>query len=275
MLDPLAAILKALLYCALLSCVGAVIAAATLRTADLQQTAIRIARRGALLAIGVNVASLIVLLLRLGAFDTDTLSAVLSSGTGAALFMQIVGAILLLTWDEDPTAGSARVAFATLALVSFAFSGHASVVGPFEGIFAFVHVVAAAWWIGSLWLLRVACRNLDQPAIADVVTRFSALAVRVIAGLVITGSLLIYALVDFEKSPWITPYVENLIRKLVFVVAVLGLASYNRFRLTPRLLGGDTAAVATLRRSIDVELVIIAGVLIATAITTTYTSPHE
>lgn len=276
MLDLLAAILKALLYAALLSCVGAVFASATLRTAGLREIAVRISRRGAMAVFAANIAGVIVLLLRLGgSFDSDTLSTVLSSSTGAALFMQITGAILLLTWQDDPTAHGARLAFAALMLLSFGFSGHASAVGPFEGLFAAVHVVAAAWWVGSLWLLRFACRHFDLAATSGVVNTFSALAVRIIAALAITGLLLIYVLADLSALPSLTPYEQNLVRKLVLVVGVLGLAAYNKYRLTPRLVNGDIDAQTTLRRSIDVELALIAAILIATAITTTYTSPHE
>jgi putative copper export protein len=92
---------------------------------------------------------------------------------------------------------------------------------------------------------------------------------------VIAGLLLIYVLVDFETLPSLSPYEQNLAIKLALVGLVLGLATYNKFRLTPRLIAGDTAAKASLKKMIELELIVIAAVLIATAILTTYTSPHE
>ena len=98
---------------------------------------------------------------------------------------------------------------------------------------------------------------------------------RLIGGLLIAGIVLVFVLVDFARRPWLTPYVELLAFKIGLVVVVLGIASYNKFRLTPRLTAGDPAAVAELRKMIDVELVVIAAVLMTTAILTTYLSPQE
>ena len=54
------------------------------------------------------------------------------------------------------------------------------------------------------------------------------------------------------------------------VALVLGLAAYNKFQLTPRL----PQATERLRRSVSVELGVIACVLTTTAVLTTYFSPE-
>jgi putative copper export protein len=281
MLDALAAFVRASLYAALLSGVGAVFADATLRNLGatlagaVHAATVPIMRRGAIALIVASLLGVVVLIVRLGGQFDETLAAVFSSGTGAALFMQIAGATLLLTSGNEPFARGTRLASASLAVLSLAFNGHAATVGPFEGLFVFVHASAAAWWIGSLFVLRNACTKLNTHEIEGLLSRFSVLATQMIGGLVIAGLLLIYVLVDFETLPSLSPYEQNLAIKLALVGLVLGLATYNKFRLTPRLIAGDTAAKASLKKMIELELIVIAAVLIATAILTTYTSPHE
>jgi putative copper export protein len=82
-------------------------------------------------------------------------------------------------------------------------------------------------------------------------------------------------LVDFSADPWLSLYGWILGAKLCVVGGLLGLAGYNRRRLTPRLLAGDSTAVEALRRTTGAELALIATVLTITAILTTYASPHD
>ena len=105
------------------------------------------------------------------------------------------------------------------------------------------------------------------------VGRFSVIATNLIGGLVIAGFVLILMLVDFARLPSLLPYEKILTIKMGIVVAALCAASYNRFRLTPRLVMGESGATFSLRRMIDFELFLIGLVLAATAILTTYTSP--
>lgn len=276
MLDALAAAVKALLYVGFLSGVGAVFAAFTLREATPDSAyAERVTRRGLWLGVAACLAGALILLLRLGGqFDNATLSTVFASSVGAAVLMQLTGAALVLAMPDDRDSRFIRLGSAALVVLAFGFNGHAASAGPFEGIFAFVHTSIAAWWIGSLWILRHACVAHRSAELAKLVRRFGALAARMIGVLAISGLLLIYALVRFETLPALSPYENNLARKLLLVAVVLALAAYNRFRLTPRLLGGNPKTKTSLRKIVEVELVLIGLILIATAVTTTYTSPH-
>jgi putative copper export protein len=277
MLDALAAFLKALLYAGLLSCAGVVFAAVTLRSsAEIAHACVRIMRRGAIVAVSAAIAGALLLIARLGGqVDEVTLSAVFLSSSGAALCLQLTGAGLLLAAPDDPTAHLTRLSNAAIALLSFAFNGHAAVVGLTEGLVAFVHASAAAWWLGSLWLLQDACTQRERALVVKLVARFSAIASGLIGALAIAGLILIGVLVDFARVPPLGAYEQILAVKIVIVSGALGIAAYNRLRLTPRLLTGDSTAVPLLLRTIRVELFIIGVVLITTAILTTYTSPHE
>jgi putative copper export protein len=278
MLDALAALLKAVLYTGVLSCAGGVFAQATLRPpSDSAHVLSQLVRRGAALTILAAVASAGCLFLRLGAgVDTATLSAVFLSSAGAALCLQIAGAgLLLVAADSDASTGATQLSNAALVTASFAFNGHAAANGLTSGIVVFLHVSLAAWWVGSLWVLRDACNRGQSEAVAALVQRFSAMAFGLVGALVIAGLLLVGTLVEFDRDPWLSGYGQLLAVKIGVASVALALAGYNKFRLTARLSSADTLAVRSLHRMIGAELVCIGAVLVATAILTTYTSPHE
>ena len=276
MLDAFAALVKALLYGALLSAAGTPLAAISLRSSALvADRASWVMRRAALLTIALSAVSSIVLFARLGGeFDAPTLGAVFSSGPGAALALQVAGAMLLLTPVADDTSGALWLSSGALVMTaSVAFNGHASAASPATGFVAMIHVTAIAWWIGSLWLLRHVCKTASAEDIAVVVQRFSKHAVLIVAALVGTGSGLIVTLVDFSKSPLFQAYEWMLVLKLTFVAVVLLIAAYNKFRLTPWLRTHASAA-ESLRLTIAAELGVIACVLVVTAVLTTYFAPE-
>lgn len=278
MLDGLAALLKTLLYAGVLSCAGAVFAQATLRPPpDSKWLVSRLVRGGAVLTIGAALAHVGCLFLRLGAgFDTATLSAVFLSGVGAALCLQVTGsALLLITDPTDESTRATQISNAALVTASFAFNGHAAADGLTSGFVAFLHVSFASWWFAGLWILRDACARMDFATVAALVARFSPIAFGLVGGLVIAGLLLIGILVDFDNDPWLSSYGQLLALKIGLAGLALALAVYNKARLTARLTEGDASAIRSLRMTIGAELGCIGAVLIATAILTTYTSPHQ
>lgn len=276
MLEAFTALLKFALYAGLLSGSGAVFAQATLDPPDEGGHLAKLTRLGSALVLIVCPLVTLVLILRLGGeFDDVTLSAVFTSGSGAALFLQMTGALLLLTTASDDSSILVRLSYALLPVLGFAFSGHAAGIGPVEGFVAVLHVSAAAWWLGSLFYLRERCAQAEPSRLVAIVTRFSSIAFYFAGGLVILGLTLVMILVDFSQDVWLSAYGQILGAKLCVVAALLALAGYNRRRLTPRLLAGDGTAVGALRRTISVEMGLIAVVLAITAILTTFTSPHE
>jgi putative copper resistance protein D len=273
-LELAAALIKALLYGALLSAAGAPLAVVLLRPpAVLAEYSMRLMRLASIAVIALSIVAAVLLFVRLGgAFDQPTLTAVFSSGPGAALALQTAGAALLLTPTDDDLSGHVwRVTGVLTMLAAFAFNGHAAAMSPATGLVAMVHVLAASWWVGSLWLLRRACVGTPRDELVMLVRWFSWYALFVVAGLIVAGIVLIVALIDFSASPWVTDYVLTLALKLALVAFVLGLAAYNKFQLTPRL----PQATELLRRSITIELGVIACVLTTTAVLTTYFSPES
>lgn len=278
MLEALTALLKVALYVGLLSSSGAVFAQATLRPQpDELASLTRLGRFGSVLLLVTGPLLALVLILRLsGEFDEATLSAVFLSSSGAALCLQVTGgALLLLTSASDDEGSLVRLSYALLPVLAFAFSGHAAAVGPVDGLVAVAHVTLAAWWLGSLYFLRCACVQSRVDRVVAIVARFSSMAFILTGVLVIAGLGLVLILVDFSKDPWSSPYAWILAAKLCVVAVLLAVAGYNRRRLTPRLLAGDSTAVRILRRTISIEMALIAAILTITAILTTYSSPPE
>jgi putative copper export protein len=275
MFEALAALAKALLYAGILCGAGSVFAQATLRgSPEAASFLARVARVSALVVIVAAIANAVVLALRLsGEFDRATLTAVFSSSAGAAFGLQLTGAVLLFT---DTSYGSGvsgtRLSYALLLVLSFVFSGHAASLGPPQGLVAFAHVCLASWWVGSLWMIRHECTG---PQAVSVIKRFSAIATIAVGALVIAGLILIAALVDFSTDPWLLAYGQMLAVKIAVAAGVMALAAYNKLKLTPRLMAGDPAAMIGLRKTAGAELAVIAVVLAATAILTTYSSPFE
>lgn len=278
MLDALAAFAQTLLYGGVLLAAGAVFASATLQpSADLTSFLQQLVRKGAWLTIGASLLAAAALVLRLGdAVDAEILSAVFMSNVGAAIGLRFAGCVLLLVTPIDEADAFARgmqISAAVLVLASFLFSGHAAAEGIGLGVVAALHVGLAGWWLSALVAMRRAGAR-DSSTAVSLVRRFSALAILAVGALILAGGLLIAVLVEF--SPFeLTTYVRNLAIKLAVVAAVLALASYNKFVLTARVLANDAGALLKLRRAIDAELVLVVCVLIATAIMTTYSSPHE
>jgi putative copper export protein len=138
---------------------------------------------------------------------------------------------------------------------------------------ACIHISIAGWWIGSLVAMERACALGDVGQVSSLVQRFSNVAVVAIVLLVVAGIVMILALISWPVA--VTSYIVTLAVKIGLATGVFALASYNKFRLTPRLMAADAAAMQALRKSIDVELVLIGAVLVTTAILTTYNAPEE
>lgn len=278
MLDALAAVAQFALYVGILCASGAVFACVSLRTtAAAAQTLDVVARYAAIVTILATLGGVLVLIHRLGgSFDEATLSAVLMSSVGAAGGMRIVAAVLLLATPaqaDDTFANGMRMSYAALLAASFLFIGHASAAGFAAGLMAAVHVAIAGWWIASLIAMERVCRAGDGSMAADLVQRFSRIAVGAIIVLIVAGSVLIATLVALPIT--VTPYLLTLGAKLGIAMLVFALAAYNKFRLTPRVSRGEANAVRSLRMAIDLELALILAVLIATTLMTTYNAPEE
>jgi putative copper resistance protein D len=218
-----------------------------------------------------------------GVWSAELQGTVLHSASGAEAGLRILG-LLLIAAGLRRGAGAAAssrlgvtsaVVGATLAAVAFALTGHTSVSPErwFLGAALALHVLVVAFWLGALPCLYLATLRESEPAAAKVVAAFSSAATWIVPGIFIAGAVLAVGLVPgfatFER-----PYGVLLLVKIGGFAALMVIAASNKWRLAPALARGEPRAAASLRCAIAAEYVLIAAVLAATAIMTTFFSPQ-
>ncbi|MFW2852514.1 CopD family protein [Sphingomonas sp. TX0543] len=271
MLEAIAAIVKALGYAAALTGAGLAIARVSLAwglKTPLHLPTSLVRSAGSLLVL-TSCATALIFFLRLGGdADAPTLAAIFLSPLGVALGLQLIGGLWLALKTERRTAPIGAV----LILVAFGVVGHSASRGMLTSITIILHVTAAAWWCGGLWILLATGRTASTN-FPELVGRFSRQAVWVVMALLIaaltTATLLLEFRIDLALA-----YQQALLTKLGLTALLLALAGVNRVVLTPQLAGQDRARIR-LRRMIVGELLLFAAIISATAYITTYLSPHD
>jgi putative copper resistance protein D len=207
------------------------------------------------------------------------------SAAGTAMRLRLSGLVLVFVGLHSGAAlgaGTARRRIADLLcmvgtlLVTVAFTviGH-TVDHPHRAALALLllaHLLSMAFWFGALWPLRQAVIHEAPAAAAAVLSRFSRLAVWIVPGVPVAGGTLVILLVP----GWFVfgqPYGRLLLAKMAGLGALLGFAAWNKLRLTPALVRNNPAAASRLRRSLTLEYLIMAAVLVITAAMTGLYSP--
>jgi copper resistance protein D len=153
------------------------------------------------------------------------------------------------------------LASAIALVAAIAGTGHAGAavgeVGSFQLMADALHVAAAASWVGGLvslvaLLAMTPCVPVEGWAMVlqDATQRFSTLGMLSVAALLVSGIVNAGILVGSFHALLITSYGRLLTIKIALFVAMVVLASINRFWLTPRLVGlpDDESKADTVRR---------------------------
>jgi copper transport protein len=180
-------------------------------------------------------------------------------GTTTLIAFFACAAALLSMRSREPEAAKFQSLAALIGVgVALAASGHASAAAPqwLTRPAVWIHVVAVAAWIGSLWPLRQLLRGDPVPTNAAL-RRFSKIIPWFIASLIVSGIVLAIIQLTRVDALWTTNYGVNLSMKLVAVAALLALAATNRLFLTPRVEAGDAIARRRLGRSITAEIALV------------------
>lgn len=159
---------------------------------------------------------------------------------------------------------------AAVALAPLAFTGHAAMHesgwGMAHALNDYLHVLAAAFWLGSLpvflaWL--AAWRQPgDRAEATGALLRFSAcghVAVMVLLLSGVANAVLILG-PTLPHPGW--AYVGVLLLKVALALAMTGLALVNRYRWIPRIRRDPVQALQAIRRNTCRELALGAAVLI-------------
>lgn len=172
----------------------------------------------------------------------------------------LVALLVLIFFRHRAIAGVALLG--GIALASLAWTGHGAAgegsAGTIQLIGDVTHLLAAAAWIGALVGLGAMVFAGDDAHKAhralDSFSRSGSLIVGLLIGSGLVNSVYLVGVRHLADLP-ATLYGQLLIVKLLLFAAMLGLASLNRFRLTPALAraAGDPPSFATLRLSLTLE----------------------
>jgi len=191
-----------------------------------------------------------------------------TAGT-SALVAAAALVILLLGLALPPGCLSAgALAIGALGVIgALALTGHAASAAPrpFTVPAVLLHGLAMAFWLGAFWPLRVVLARETRPVAAALIARFSRRALAAVAILILAGLALAIVQVEAPAALVTTDYGRLLLVKLAAVAALLGLAAWNRLRLSPRLAAGDAGAARALGASITAEMAVAAMILVLTA----------
>ncbi len=157
------------------------------------------------------------------------------------------------------------ICVAAVSVGSYLLEGHTAAAGSaaWLPLLLFAHIAVVHWWIGSLVPLAAVALNPDEAA--KVVKRFGQLAFPLVAILVVTGIFLLAGLTHWTVDLG-SPYQLYFALKGCVVAALLGVASWNKFQLTPLFACNPEKAGQMLRASISVETALALLVLALTAL---------
>ncbi|MDE0060645.1 MAG: CopD family protein [Defluviicoccus sp.] len=201
-----------------------------------------------------------------GMADAEMLGLLWRTPAGTALATQAAGLVLLLGGALLPGRGVwVSGAGGLIALWAFCRVGHVADAGAaWLQAVLLVHLAAAAFWIGIFTpLSRLAADDL--PAAAALGTRFGRIAVCTVPLLIAAGIVMAWRLLGDFSALVTTAYGLALLAKVAGVGVLLAAGAANKLRFVPAMRRGERAGAQSLRRSIAVEWLAVAAVLLLTA----------
>ena len=179
-----------------------------------------------------------------------------------AAILAALGAAAAAVALVEPLAAWPAWIVALLMLPLPSIAGHA--LGPgrprIELAVDILHLTAASVWTGGLVQLAIALRAGEDRF--RLVRRFSAIALASVLVLAATGVLRAIGELSAVSQLWTTGYGRLLIVKTALLGLLVALGWLNRYRLIPQ---ADTVG---LRRIVRVELLLLAGLVVAVAVLT-------
>lgn len=181
--------------------------------------------------------------------------------------------------DEDLVtriAGAIALAAALALLLVISLTSHAAAMGSLRIpalISDYLHMLASAVWVGGLFHFALAAYPLFQleaaqrgALLAELVPRFSTLAILSVGTLIITGLYSSWAQVGVLPA-LLTPYGLTLLGKLALLVPLLLLGAVNLLRVSPEL-RSEPKAGSLLKRIVSVEALLGLAILLVVGLLT-------
>jgi putative copper resistance protein D len=203
------------------------------------------------------------------AFEPSTLRLVLSRTffgqvwTWHLLFNALLLVLLLTSLRANVPL---RLLFSSLLLATLAPIGHGAMLDGIEGqlliLNQLIHLACVGAWLGGLMLLVMILRRPAGHSIKALLRRFSGVGYVLVAGLLISGLINIRVLTGaLWPTPLLSGFALILLIKVSLVVAMLGLALFNRLRINR-----CEQRLTTLRNSVLLEWLLGLGAMAAVSL---------
>jgi putative copper resistance protein D len=202
------------------------------------------------------------------AFEPSTLRLVLSRTFFGQVWSWhlLFNALLLVLLLTSLRANVPRLLLSSLLLATLAPIGHGAMLDGIEGqlliLNQLIHLACVGAWLGGLMLLVMILRRPAGHSIKALLRRFSGVGYGLVAGLLISGLINIRVLTGaFWPTPLLSGFALILLIKVSLVVAMLGLALFNRLRINH-----CEQRLTTLRNSVLLEWLLGLGAMAAVSL---------
>ena len=188
--------------------------------------------------------------------------------------LAILMAMLCTVWGSKIYTGSntslawvcSWLLTSALFAASFSFSGHTAEASWLAKLLVTLHVLMAAWWLGSLYPLIRLCRLEDVELLRRQLHAYGNQAALWVGLLLVSGAGLFALLLLNVRREVNTDYLLVMGCKLVLVAVMLGFAAYHKWYLVANLTFSEDRY--KVRKSIVGEAYIGTLVIVITAILT-------
>jgi putative copper resistance protein D len=202
------------------------------------------------------------------AFEPSTLRLVLSRTFFGQVWSWhlLFNALLLVLLLTSLRANVPRLLLSSLLLATLAPIGHGAMLDGIEGqlliLNQLIHLACVGAWLGGLMLLVMILRRPAGHSIKALLRRFSGVGYVLVAGLLISGLINIRVLTGaLWPTPLLSGFALILLIKVSLVVAMLGLALFNRLRINR-----CEQRLTTLRNSVLLEWLLGLGAMAAVSL---------
>ncbi|WP_223505073.1 copper homeostasis membrane protein CopD [Pseudomonas sp. GL-RE-29] len=202
------------------------------------------------------------------AFEPSTLRLVLSRTFFGQVWSWhlLFNALLLVLLLTSLCANVPRLLLSSLLLATLAPIGHGAMLDGIEGqlliLNQLIHLACVGAWLGGLMLLVMILRRPAGHSIKALLRRFSGVGYVLVAGLLISGLINIRVLTGaLWPTPLLSGFALILLIKVSLVVAMLGLALFNRLRINR-----CEQRLTVLRRSVIAEWLLGIGAVAAVSL---------
>jgi len=195
---------------------------------------------------------------------------------GLAWCLRLAAVLLALAvvLRDYPGRGRLRAALSGVALLPLGLSGHAAMqegwAGAAHAINDMLHSLAAGFWLGALPVFLLLLRRWQEPAhrpdALRALLRFSSAGHVAVAVLLITGAVNAALILQTAAPDPASRYQQVLALKVMLALAMVALASVNRYRWVPRIRGTPDAALRHIRRNTIAELCAGTAVLLLVSV---------